>query len=109
MVDREVLRLIGRIVREEAEKLGLRVERIILFGSRARGEQREESDYDILVVVKEIGWKDIFKLQSWLRVKLLKVLGWEIDLIIVDSEWFEKRREMWGSLEYVAAKEGIVV
>lgn len=36
---------------ELRERLGSSVKRIILFGSRARGESREGSDYDLLVVV----------------------------------------------------------
>ncbi len=32
-------------------KLGSRVEEIRLFGSRARGHAREDSDYDILVIL----------------------------------------------------------
>lgn len=33
------------------KKLGSRVRRVLLFGSRARGDAREDSDYDLLVVV----------------------------------------------------------
>ena len=108
-MDGEVLKAIGRVVREEAERLGVEIERVILFGSRARGEQREDSDWDLLVVVKKAEWRGVFKLQSRLRMRLFKLLGQEIDLIIVDRDWFERRREMWGSLEHAAAKEGIVV
>ena len=44
-----------QVVREFAvelrQRLGPRVRRILLFGSRARGDSREGSDYDMLVVV----------------------------------------------------------
>lgn len=44
-----------RIAREFAEdlrkSLGARVRQILLYGSRARGDAREGSDYDMLVVV----------------------------------------------------------
>lgn len=36
---------------ELRQRLGPRVRRILLFGSRARGDSREGSDYDMLVVV----------------------------------------------------------
>ena len=48
---RDVLELIKKVVLEEAGRLGIRVEKIILFDSCARGDYKEDSDYDILVVV----------------------------------------------------------
>jgi predicted nucleotidyltransferase len=35
------------------ETLGDNVERIILFGSRARGDAHKDSDYDVLLLVKK--------------------------------------------------------
>jgi predicted nucleotidyltransferase len=37
--------------RQARERLGPRVRRIVLFGSRARGDSRNDSDYDVVVVV----------------------------------------------------------
>ncbi len=34
---------------------GDRIERIVLFGSRARGDARLDSDYDVAVFLREIG------------------------------------------------------
>ena len=40
---------------------GDRIERVVLFGSRARGEAREDSDYDVAVFLKDFGdrWQEV--------------------------------------------------
>ena len=107
---RDVLELIRKVVLEEAGRLGIRIEKIILFGSRARGDYREDSDWDILVVVhKRPGWRQLFRFQSRVRVRLFEALGREIDLIVIDKKWFEERKGLWGSLEHAAATEGVAI
>ena len=110
VVSREILDVIRRVVLEEAGRLEVEVDRIILFGSRARGDAREDSDWDIMVVIKgDIHWRILLKLQSRVRVRLYKALGREVDLLVVDRERFAERRDLWGSLEYEAAREGVLV
>ena len=46
MADRLVEQIVSRIVEASHP------ERVVLFGSRARGEPRSESDYDLLVIKK---------------------------------------------------------
>jgi predicted nucleotidyltransferase len=43
------------------ELYGNRIERVVLFGSRARGDAREDSDYDIAVFIKGLRdrWPEI--------------------------------------------------
>ncbi len=43
------------------ELYGERIERVVLFGSRARGEAREDSDYDVAVFLKDVTdrWREI--------------------------------------------------
>jgi uncharacterized protein len=36
------------------EIYGERIERVVLFGSRARGDARSDSDYDVAVFLKEL-------------------------------------------------------
>ena len=40
---------------------GDRVERVVLFGSRARGDAREDSDYDVAVFLKDLAdrWQEV--------------------------------------------------
>jgi uncharacterized protein len=37
------------------EIYGDRLERVVLFGSRARGDARKDSDYDIAVFIQDLG------------------------------------------------------
>ncbi len=43
------------IITREIEKVGLKVIKIILFGSRARGDFKKDSDWDLLVIVDKEG------------------------------------------------------
>ena len=51
------LEIAKTIINEEIEKAGYKVDRIFLFGSRARGDYKEGSDWDFFVLID----KDIFK------------------------------------------------
>lgn len=47
-----------------AKLYGDRLERVALFGSRARGDVREDSDYDVAVFIRDIGpfWDEVDRL-----------------------------------------------
>ncbi|MDO9542097.1 MAG: nucleotidyltransferase domain-containing protein [Kiritimatiellia bacterium] len=47
----ERIELFARSIKE---RLGDRLVRVVLFGSRARGDARDDSDYDCLIVIREI-------------------------------------------------------
>jgi predicted nucleotidyltransferase len=53
-----------------------RIERLVLFGSRARREARADSDYDIAVFLKDLPdpWRERFRLAD-LRVDFLDETG----------------------------------
>lgn len=58
------LQVVGR-VRAELERLyGDRLQRLILYGSRARGDARDDSDYDLLAVLDSVPdyWAEVRKL-----------------------------------------------
>jgi len=46
------------------EIYGERIERVVLFGSRARGDAREDSDYDVAVFLKHLTdrWPELNRL-----------------------------------------------
>ena len=52
--------------KEKLETMGIRVKKIILYGSHASGEAREDSDLDLVVVSDDFGNMDL-----WERLCLL--------------------------------------
>ena len=55
---------------------GARIERVVLFGSRARGEAREDSDYDVAVFLKDLTdrWPELDRLAD-LSTDILDEMG----------------------------------
>src|SRR6516165_498753 len=58
------------------EIYGNRLERVVLFGSRARGDARPDSDYDVAVFLKSLPdrWAELDRLAK-LRVDFLDETG----------------------------------
>ncbi len=58
------------------ELYGDRIERVVLFGSRARGDAHEASDYDIAVFPKDLTdrWREFHRLAD-LRTEILVDTG----------------------------------
>ena len=106
MINKTPLELIKRAILEEAEKLGVKVEQIILFGSRARGDYREDSDWDVLIIVSDESSTRDLKL---LRHRLYMRLNMPVDIVTVKKSWWKRYREVPGTVAYEAAREGIVV
>lgn len=102
MVDPEVRDIILRFADAVAGK-GVRVEKIVLYGSYASGEVHADSNLDIAVVSTDFG-KDRFE-----EGKMLLQLAWRIDPRIepvpISSESYEK--DTWIPLIYEIRQKGI--
>ena len=99
-VERTIRKMVERIVRE------FDPERIILFGSHARGEGGPDSDVDLLVVMPVEGPKH--KKQVEIRVALRDIRVPK-DIIVTTPEEFAWRKDVVGTIEYPAVREGRVV
>jgi len=102
----ENLKKIKEIILDVAKEMKIEIDKIILFGSRARGDYREESDYDILIVTKEkLDWKK----RKSLWINITRNLTIKSDFIIVDKKTFEEKSKFFGTIFYKAKEEGIVI
>ena len=78
-------------------------ERIILFGSYARGTHDEGSDIDLMVIEKDVASKadEIVRL-----CRVLSPLRLPVDVIVVDAETFRAMSQSPGSIHYEASTDG---
>ena len=81
-------------------------DRVILFGSHARGNAGPDSDVDLLIVMSVTGSKREKQLEVRLALHEFKVSK---DIIVTTPEDFEWRKEIPGTIERPAAREGKVV
>ena len=79
---------------------------IILFGSQARGDASEDSDFDVMVVEPEIANRG----EEMVRLgRLLRSLNVAVDLLVVSAEKFEYWRDTPGNVYFEAASEGRIL
>jgi predicted nucleotidyltransferase len=97
----EMLREAVRILVEAAAP-----RRIILFGSAARGEATEASDFDFIVVERQV------KSRRAEIVRLLEALeptGIPADIFVASESFFEEWSRVPGNVLHEARREGKVV
>lgn len=79
--------------------------KIILFGSRARGDADLESDVDLALIYDGLD-RNPFDIAQALRLKLLSITTLPLDLLVFDLSDFEKRSRHNSNVENVILNEG---
>ncbi len=90
-------------------ELNIKYSKILLFGSRARGDFKEESDWDFLIILekpvdvktkKEL-WFDIYKRlhESYPFISF--------DIVLKDAESFEEEKTIANTISNEVSLEGI--
>jgi len=81
-------------------------EQVILFGSHARGDANEDSDVDFLVVMPVQG----SKAEQEVRIGVaLHDFAVPKDIVVSTPEEFAWRKDIVGTIEYPAVREGKVL
>ena len=80
--------------------------RILLFGSQARGDVKESSDVDLLVIMNDI----LDKRQVAIEIRrILRDLPISKDIVVATPDDIARRRHIVGTLIYAALREGRVL
>ncbi|AEA46564.1 nucleotidyltransferase domain-containing protein [Archaeoglobus veneficus] len=107
MIKESYQKAIDEFVRR-VRKYGDKIESIILFGSVARGEAREDSDIDILIISKGDSF-DMQKRISEVVVEILLNTGIYISAKVISTEEYNLMRNINSSFFRNISKEGIVI
>ena len=99
-VTKEIQRMVNRIVKE------FQPERVILFGSHARGEGGPDSDVDLLIVMPFEGSKRDKSIEIGVALHDVRIPK---DIIVTTPEEFEWRKEIAGTIERPAVMEGMTL
>lgn len=96
-----VLAEVVRLLRQAAQPT-----RIIVFGSRARGDARPDSDIDLLVVEQEV--RD--RVAEMVRLgRILSPLRLPIDVLVVSEAMYRTWVDTPGNIYFTVAREGRVL
>ena len=84
----------------------IKIERMILFGSRARGDERKNSDVDIILVSKEFKNQKSFRRSPQIYLKWKSEYG--TDIICLTPEELERKKSQIGIIK-TALREGVEI
>jgi predicted nucleotidyltransferase len=98
-----------QIIKETIENRGIKVLKIILFGSRAKGNAKEDSDWDFFVIIdKKLSFNEKWDIIDEIKIKLAK-LKIPNDIFLKSEDEVEESKEDVGRITYYVLKEGVEV
>jgi len=108
-MDRELSGRVKDSLESIASDQGIRLDQVILFGSRAREDHGEESDIDLVLISEDFEHMDTPSRSKYFYLK------WDYDelpepeFICFTPEEFAEKKENRGFIAYQAAKEGVEI
>lgn len=82
------------------------ISRIILFGSRARGDHDEHSDYDLLIVVPD----EVYRRRMAVEIrKHLSDIRAAKDIVVARESIYNLQSVIAGTIYYEAAMDGVTI
>lgn len=108
-MDKQIIYQIKERILKTLTGMNLSANRLILFGSRARGNFSAYSDYDILVVINtDLQIQEKMSISKMVREDLAR-LGFDVDVIIKSESEVAYYATKYGSVVRNALKEGVAL
>ena len=95
-----------RCVVDRTREVFPRAERVLLFGSRARGDARPDSDYDLLVVVPDLPARAGRSVALRLA---LRGLGVAFDILVLTPREFRELQQSRAQLAGAMLRDAVVL
>jgi len=81
----------------------IRPELILLFGSRARGDAREDSDYDLMIVVRDQAAVESSRRTAYAALRESKLTA---EILARSVEDYKRRQHDPGFMDFMVSREG---
>jgi predicted nucleotidyltransferase len=91
----------------ETIKLELNPERLFLYGSRANGTAKPDSDYDFVAVVAKFDSSTRYAVMSTISAKLWAQLNIEVQVWVYSQDSFDEWKNEFSSVPETALNTGI--
>lgn len=105
-----IIHNLADIIREEFSKNNIPVDTLYLFGSRAQGNARSDSDYDFLVISGfQIERLIQRRITSEIRRRFVFDFDVDADILIIPKTLVPVSLADKGRISYYAIRDGIVV
>jgi predicted nucleotidyltransferase len=84
--------------------------KVLLFGSRAKGNNTLESDYDLLIICDaDLSPRQKINYLSELNFELVKLLKKPFDILLNSQKEIEKKKQIPGHVVSWAIKDGVLL
>ncbi|GEM_PF-629471 len=105
-----VIQNLAEIIREEFTKKNVKVDRLYLFGSRAHGNARSDSDYDFLVISGSQIERFIQRqITSEIRRRFVFEFNIDADILVIPKTSTSASLTDKGKISYYAIRDGIII
>jgi len=84
-------------------------QKIILFGSFAKGTDTSNSDYDLCVINDDIDFDDFDNQYYAIRNAIRKITDKPVNLIIKTKQKFDRNKNCRAYVDYYIDKEGVTI